>query len=113
MNLANALNAQVITASGSSAAVEIPPMEQVGAAQVAVNIDVTAASGTSPSITFSLEWSDDGSTWATPSPAQSFAALTAVSQVIEEFAVLGAFVRLAWTVSGTTPSFTVTAEMEA
>lgn len=76
---------------------------------LAVLVDVTAVSGTSPSNTFSIEWSNDGSTWATSDPADSFTAITAASKKVKVFQAKGLYARLAWTITGTTPSFTFSA----
>ena len=96
------LAAQVITATGSEAA-----GHELINDSLDLEIVVTAVSGTSPSITFSVQWSDDGSTFEPASPADAFTAMTGTGGVVERFTVKGAFYRLAWTVSGTTPSFTV------
>lgn len=66
-------------------------------------LDVTAASGTAPSMTLTLETSHDGTTW---SAVASFAAKTAVSSERKVFVGLNKHIRWAWTISGTTPSFT-------
>lgn len=70
--------------------------------------DVTAASGTTPSLTTAVQTSaDDGATDAYRTIA-SFTAKTAVSAERKCFAGLDHWVRLSHTISGTTPSFTVT-----
>lgn len=68
-----------------------------------MTLAVTAVSGTSPSLTVTVEHSENGSTWATHS---SFAAATAVSSQRKVVSGLDRFVRCSWTVAGTTPSFT-------
>ena len=71
-------------------------------------IDVTAASGTSPSLTVTYQASvDGGTTWF---DVTSGAALTAVGkQIINVPSKLGAMGRLSYVISGTTPSFTFSA----
>lgn len=69
-------------------------------------LNVTAVSGTTPSMTCSVQWSVDGTTWATPSPADAFAAVTATGAVVQQFAVKAPFYRVVYTITGTTPSFT-------
>lgn len=87
-----------VTASGSGG------VQSSSAYTVArLTLSVTAASGTSPSMTVTVETSADGTTWAT---AGSFAAKTAVSSERKTFSGLDNFVRVSWAVSGTTPSFT-------
>lgn len=95
-----------ITASGNSPSGQVP---QVELNTIAVTLNVSAVTGTTPSITVSLQWSDDGVTWANASPADAFTAITAVTAITQVFTIKGQLWRLAYTVSGTTPSFTVTA----
>lgn len=95
-----------VTANGSDAAVEVGDR---GAARLL--LDVTAVSGTTPSMTVTVETSYDGSTnWQT---VGSFAAKTAVGQERKVFAGLDRFVRVSQAVSGTTPSFTYSVAGEA
>jgi hypothetical protein len=94
-----------LTASGSSTPVAVP----LGST-VAISVNVTAVSGTTPSATFEVQWSHDGVNWASADgTADSFAAITAAKNVAKSFTVKGTLLRLSWTVSGTTPSFTTTA----
>lgn len=72
------------------------------------HIVVTGISGTTPSATFSVLWSDDGVTYSQASPADAFAPITNLAGVVERFDVKGAFYKLAWVISGTSPSFTTT-----
>lgn len=96
------------TASGQTADLA------VGAyAGLAVDVNVTAVTGTSPSCAFVLERKGaDGVYYAIASPA----AVTAPRQVslsvgtlLSTPAALGSVVRLRWVITGTTPSFTFTA----
>jgi hypothetical protein len=92
----------VVTASGTGAAIEVDDRDEFRGA-----VDVTAASGTTPSLTVNIQTSfDNGVTdaWRT---VASFAAVTTVSTTAREvFAGLDRWVRATWTVSGTTPSIT-------
>lgn len=65
-------------------------------------LNVTAVSG-SPTLDLKLETSADNSTWYT---VGSFAQKTGVSSERKSFAGLDRFVRLTWTIAGTTPSLT-------
>jgi len=78
-------------------------------AQVA-KLDVTAASGTNPSLTVTVEESANGSTgWATRA---SFTARTTTgSQTIPLPRVNHAFMRATWTITGTSPSFTFSVQV--
>lgn len=89
------------TASGQSAAVRCANVEQVS-----LLVDVTAVTGTSPSMTLSVEWSDDGTTWFAPDVADAFTAITTAVKRAREFDVKAPFMRVVWTITGTTPSFT-------
>lgn len=87
------------TASGTG------PATRVGAAHtVRAFLNVTAATGTSPSLTLTVETSFDGATgWVS---VGSFTAATGVTSERKQFSALGAFVRFSWTITGTTPSIT-------
>ena len=86
------------TATGNGATVH------VGEADTArLTLDVTAAAGTTPSLTVAVQHSHDGSTWATHS---SFAAKTTAGTERKVFGGLDRYVRATWTITGTTPSFT-------
>lgn len=100
----NVLSAAVITATGQSAAQEVGLAENIS-----VEVEVTAASGTTPSVQFSVLWSDDGTSWAA-APDNIGGALTAVGNAIATVPVRAPYFALAYTVTGTTPSFTVTAK---
>lgn len=89
------------TTSGSSAAVRCAGVEQVS-----LLVDVTAVTGTTPNMTLAVEWSDDGTTWFVPDVAETFTAITAAAKRAREVDVKAPFMRLVWTITGTTPSFT-------
>jgi hypothetical protein len=90
------------TASGNGSAIRVPG----STAKLAILVDVTAVSGTTPSCTFAIEWSHDGTTFAAGDPADTFTAITAASKKVKSVDVKGEWFRLVWTISGTTPSFT-------
>jgi hypothetical protein len=71
-------------------------------------LQATAVSGTTPSLTAEVQWSNDGVTFVSATTADTFAALTAVGSALIVFTVKGRFARLKYTVTGTTPSFTLT-----
>lgn len=87
-------------ASGAS------PLAAVVGATVAAMVEVTAVSGTAPSLTVSLEWSHDNVSWFTAEPADSLAAMTATGNKAKTFTAKAPYVRATWAISGTTPSFT-------
>lgn len=95
--------AQVITASGNE-----PGGHTDLGDSLSILVDATAVSGTSPSATFSVLWSDDGIIYAPATPADVFTAITAAGSTVQRFTTKGQFFQIAWAVTGTTPSFTTT-----
>ena len=82
---------------------------------VAVHINVSAVSGTTPSATFVLEDSADGTNWANVATSS---AVTATGVTVLRSGAgttpLGQFVRVRLSaISGTTPSFTMTTKGRA
>lgn len=99
---------QVITANGQTEQ-NLGIEELVGQnAQVSIEVEVSAVSGTSPSVQFSVLWSDDGTHWAAE-PDNVGTAITAVGNVVATVPVRGQLFALAYAVTGTTPSFTYSA----
>ena len=89
------------TTTGSSTAQRLEAGDEL-----AIELDVTAVSGTTPNLTLSIEWSHDGTTWFLADPPDAMTAVTAVGKRVKEFDVKGGFYRVTWTITGTTPSFT-------
>lgn len=75
---------------------------------LALVLAITAATGTTPTLDVTVQTSRDGSTWYT---AGTFTQATATGTQRKTFA-LDRYVRLAWTIGGTTPSFTFSASGE-
>ena len=88
------------TASGNSGALEgFGPYDRA-----VIQLDVTAASGTTPSMTVTVEDTVDGTNYNT---VQAFAAKTAVGrEVIRITTPFSDTLRVSWAITGTTPSFT-------
>lgn len=92
-------------ASGNSGAIPLGKSLNVG-----ILIDVTAHSGTTPTVDFTVEWSMDGVGFSVAQPADSFTQFTTVdTKAVKLFAVKAPFLRLVWTFGGTTPHYTFTA----
>lgn len=73
-------------------------------------IDVTAVTGTSPSMTVTYQCSHNGTDWFDHTAG---AAITAVGkQLIKVAATTGRYGRLSYSISGTSPSFTFSAVVE-
>lgn len=80
------------------------------AATVMLAVHCTAASGTSPTLTASLEESADGASWSAVT-GSAVAQLTGAGNAVAVARVSKAFVRVTSTVAGTTPSFTFEADV--
>ena len=66
-------------------------------------LDITAVSGTSPSLTVTVETSADGANWFAHT---AFTAKTAAGKDVLKLANVGSYVRVSYAISGTSPSFT-------
>jgi hypothetical protein len=77
--------------------------------KLAVMIDATVVTGTTPSMTVNVEWSHNGVDWFVADPADAFTAITAAGKKVKLFDIKGTSARLNYTISGTTPSFTFAA----
>jgi hypothetical protein len=71
---------------------------------------ITASSGTTPTLDVRLETTVDGTTWYT---VGSFSQKTGNGSDAKAFGPLGDKCRWAWTIAGTTPSFTFSIAVEA
>jgi hypothetical protein len=99
-------DAVMLHASAARTATGSGPTVAVGTHHTArLSLDVTAASGTSPSMTVTIEHSADGTTWVAH-PQGAFTAVTASGSQRKVLSGLDRFVRAVWTITGTTPSFT-------
>lgn len=92
------------TASGNQAT----PLDVSQMSELAVFLVVGAASGTSPSLTVTIQDSPDGTNWA---DAYSFPAVASAPSVLragwQDLKMsLGRYLRAKWQISGTSPSFT-------
>lgn len=93
------------TATGQSVAIR----PQGFAHYINLAIDLTAVSGTTPTLDVTVEWSEDDGVniaWFGADPADAFTQLTAVGSKVKQFTVKGNSYRVVWTIGGTTPSFT-------
>ncbi len=91
-----------ITTSGQGSAVLVGPNLK---GKLKAVIHITAVGGTSPTIDFKLQESEDGSTWSDIAHSR-FDQINATGVYVQEFSNTKKYVRLAWTVGGTSPSFT-------
>lgn len=93
-------NAATITATGNTAMAAVPPGELV-----AVTLSIVNVTGTTPSATFEVQWSVDGQQWQSAETPDTFTAITAAKNVVKTFAPKGKMLRLAYTLTGSSPSF--------
>lgn len=93
------LTATAVTAAGNTVV-----MDSGSATEGRLTLHVTAATGTTPSITVNVQTSPDKTTWTT---VASFTAATATGTQEKVFGPLDRYVRAQWAnPTGTTPSFT-------
>lgn len=90
------------TVTGNSAALLLREKGEI----LNLLVNVTAASGTTPSLALTVEWSHDGTNFAQGDTADTFAAITTTSAKAKGFSIKAPFYRVVWTLTGTTPSFT-------
>ena len=87
------------TTSGQSAGLELFLYEEA-----IFFLNVTAVSGTTPTLDVSLDYSPDGTNWF-PSGIV-FTQITADAMQLKTITTFGRFVRINYVIGGTTPSFT-------
>lgn len=93
------------TATGQSVAVDLTEYDEA-----VLLLDVTAASGTSPTLDIKLQTSHDGDDWYDLGDA--FAQQTGVAKPDAlKITNFGSNVRAVWTIGGTTPSFTFSLQL--
>lgn len=74
-----------------------------------VFLNVTAQSGTTPTLDLQIQWSLDGNTWF--SVSDTFTQVGAVTgQFFKQFIVKAPYYRALYTIGGTTPSYTFTVD---
>ena len=104
----NAVTSAARTTTGNSAAIST---DYGNSTQLNLLINVTAASGTGPTLDLKVQWSADGTNWADAEPAtDTFTQITTAKVVAKQFTVKAPNFRILWTIAGTSPSFTFTAD---
>jgi hypothetical protein len=73
---------------------------------IGVVLDVTDVQGAGASAVFHIQWSLDGATWADAQPRDAFDPITAPCTVAKRFDAKAPYWRAAVDISGTSPSFT-------
>lgn len=98
-----AVSSAARTTSGNAAVLSGDPGDSL-----ALLLNVTAVSGTTPTLVVSVEWSHDGAVWAPGEVADAFTSVNATGAKAKTFQVKGPYYRIVWTIGGTIPSFTFT-----
>lgn len=78
-------------------------------ANIAVLLDLSSVTGTTPSYTVEVQWSNDNITYYSASTPDTFTAITATGNALKTFTVKAPYARLKYTVTGTTPSAVIKA----
>lgn len=104
----NLFTNRTITGTAASQSVTVP----VGDVDfISVGIQVSAVSGTGAQAVFQVQWSFDGDVWTDPGAEAEdiIATLSAPGNRVKRIPVKATYWRLGAVITGTTPSFTVTA----
>lgn len=103
------LASTTVTATGTSTGIDVG-----GAPTLRAQVRVTAASGTTPSLTVTVQTShDNGATDSWRTAGTAYSAITSVANSPYQCFVVDRYVRVSYAVSGTTPSLTFSVVGEA
>lgn len=98
-----------VTATGTSTGIDVG-----GAGTLRAQVQVSAATGTTPSLTVTIQTShDNGSTDAWRTAGAAYSALTAAGNSPYQCFAVDRYVRVSYVVSGTTPNITFAVAGEA
>lgn len=97
----------VVTAAGNTVTAAVQPVGNVGG-PVLVHIGVDVVSGSSPTWSPVVQFSNDGTTWLGANADETIPVITTTGVTVWRVAQSrGSFVRVSWPLpGGTTPSFT-------
>ncbi len=76
---------------------------------MAVQISISAVSGSSPAATFKIQWSFDNIVWSDANPSDVIGTATVPVTAVQRFNVKAPYWRLVATITGPNSSFTCTA----
>jgi hypothetical protein len=103
------LAATALTTTGTTTGMDVG-----GAGTLRCQVQVSATSGTSPSVTVTVQTShDNGATDSWRTAGAAFSAITSVANSPYQCFAVDRYVRVSYTVSGTTPSLTTAVVGEA
>jgi hypothetical protein len=107
---ANTEDVTLAASAARTATVSLTGVELGDKGTARLLLDVTAASGTTPTLDVAIQTSKDNSTWRA---VAAFAQKTTTGTELKSFTGLDRFVRAVFTIGGTTPSFTASVTGEA
>ncbi len=89
------------TSSGNGSAISVGPFREA-----MLTLNCTAASGTTPTLSVSIQVSDDGGTTWYTLPGTTFTQLATTGSQVGWMQGFGDTIRVSYTIGGTSPSFT-------
>lgn len=99
--------AVTLKASGATTATGTTTAQEVDGGTIRLKLDVTAVSGTTPTMTVQLQTSsDNGNSDSWRNLGSAFTQATGVTSQYVSIGGVDRFVRASYTIGGTTPSFT-------
>lgn len=107
---ANTDNVTVQAVVTKTASFDGPAIEVGDRGSACLDLTISAASGTTPTLDVTIQTSKDGTTWRT---VAAFAQKTAAGTERKSFPALDRFIRASAVIGGTTPSFTYSVAGEA
>lgn len=88
------------------------PGEHIGFERLGIYTRITAVSGTTPTMAVALEVSEDNTNWETLTDALTGLNAAGVKTALVTSAYPARYIRLKFTIAGTTPSFTLEARVK-
>lgn len=107
---ADTVDAELVASAARTATFQSAALEIGDRGTACLTLDVTAVSGTAPTLDVAIETSADGTTWRA---LASFAQKTVAGSERKSFVGCDRFIRANCTIAGTTPSFTFSVAGEA
>lgn len=108
-----------LTATASSSSWDLAelsehvPNEHIGFEKIGILIRITAVSGSSPTMAVALELSEDGTNWEKLTDSLTGLNAVGVKTALVSTAYPARYVRLKFTLGGTSPSFTFEARVKS
>lgn len=98
----NANPSAAITGLGTTTSPAVLVARDEKADTLNVQVNVTALNGTAPTLTVSVQWSNDGVNFSDPQTgADAFSSISATGSTVKQFPVKGAWFQLKYVAGGT------------